>query len=265
MASFVKIEKQGRVALVHICRPEAKNALSVAVMRELDEAARVLREDMGASVVVLSGGPEFFTAGVDLKDPELLRVLGEPLAVRRRVLESGPLLCRAWEELPQITIAAVEGHCIGGGVALTAALDFRVCGEGAFFRVPEIERGMNFSWGTLPRLSALIGPAETKRWVILAETVDVERAERAGFVQWRAPKGGAEAMAIEIAEKIAAKPAASVMMTKRTVNALYESGRSLSHMDADQFALTVLSEDFQEGVAAFLEKREPKFNQSLPD
>ena len=77
-------------------------------------------------------------------------------------------MCRAWWDMEQVTIAAIEGPCIGGGVALAAALDFRFCAAGAHFRIPEVALGMNMSWGSLPRLLALMGPARTKQAVILA-------------------------------------------------------------------------------------------------
>src|SRR5919108_283155 len=80
----------------------------------------------------------------------------------------GPKMSRAWQELDQVTIAAIEGHCIGGGAALVVSLDFRFCGRSAHFRIPEVELGMNMSWGSIPRMVALMGPARTKQAVILS-------------------------------------------------------------------------------------------------
>ena len=77
-------------------------------------------------------------------------------------------MCKAWQDMDQVTIAAIEGHCIGGGAALVVALDFRICGKSAHFRIPEVELGMNMSWGSIPRMLALMGPARTKQAVILA-------------------------------------------------------------------------------------------------
>jgi enoyl-CoA hydratase/carnithine racemase len=71
-------------------------------------------------------------------------------------------MCKAWQDMDQVTIAAIEGHCIGGGAALVVALDFRTCGRSAHFRIPEVELGMNMSWGSIPRMLALMGPARTK-------------------------------------------------------------------------------------------------------
>jgi enoyl-CoA hydratase/carnithine racemase len=230
----------------------------------LTEAAETLRKDLSTGVVVLTGTSEFFSAGLDLRDPEFARLLGLPLPARRQaIMELGPRMCRVWEELPQITIAAWEGFCIGGAVSLALACDFRIMSENAFFRIPEIDLAMNYSWGSLPRLTALAGPARAKQWVILADQVDAFEARTAGFTQWTAPPGEAERKALEIAGKIAAKPQGPVTMTKETVNALFAASRSAGHMDADQFALTALSEDFQEGIEAFLNRRSPVFNKAI--
>jgi enoyl-CoA hydratase len=123
---------------------------------------------------------------------------------------------------------------------------------------------MNYSWGSLPRLVSLVGPAKAKQWVILVEKVECLEALQSGFAQWAMPEGQTLKKSFEIAERISAKPQAPVFMTKQTVNALIQAPQALSHMDADQFALTILSEDFQEGVDAFLNKREPVFNKKLP-
>jgi enoyl-CoA hydratase len=265
-SKFLKISKKGRILTVQINRPEERNALSAGLMRELIEITEVIRKDMALSVVILSGQPEFFSAGVDLRDPEHARAFQEPLSVRRRLLlERGPRLCQVWQELPQVTIAALEGFCIGGAVSLTLACDFRVMSETAFLRIPEIDLGMNYSWGSLPRLVSLVGPARAKQWVILAEKVSCPEALQAGFAQWSVPKGQALELALELAEKMAAKPQGPVFMTKQTVNALVQAPQAVGHMDADQFALTILSEDFQEGVEAFLTRRKPLFNKHLPD
>jgi enoyl-CoA hydratase len=184
--------------------------------------------------------------------------------VRRRMLEIGPRMCRAWEEIPQITIAALEGFCIGGAVSLVLACDFRLMAEDSFLRISEIDLGMNYSWGSLPRLVNLVGPAKAKEWVILADKVACTEAFQYGFSQWTAPAGQAEEKAGELAQRIAEKPQAPVFMTKQTVNALVNSNQGVGHMDVDQFALTVLSDDFQEGLEAFLHKRKPIFNKNLP-
>jgi enoyl-CoA hydratase len=263
---FLKITKQARVLIVQLNRPKERNALCAGLIRELIGVTDRIKKDMAAGVVILYGQAEFFSAGVDLKDPESVRVFQEPLSVRRRLLlELGPRMCQVWQDLPQVTIAALEGFCVGGAVSLALACDFRIMSEKAFLQIPEINLGMNYSWGSLPRLVNLVGPAKTKQWVILAEKVECPEAFQSGFAQWTVPDGRSLKKALELAKTIAEKPQAPVFMTKQTVNALTAAPQSIGHMDADQFALTILSDDFQEGLDAFLNKRNPVFNKKLPE
>jgi enoyl-CoA hydratase/carnithine racemase len=163
---FVKVEKglgpQGRIAIVRFDRGDNINALSRQAMRELRDVPRDFEDDLETTVIILTGSAKAFSAGFDLKDPEgagrRSLLLGETLLNQRL----GPRLCKAWEQLEQVTIAAIEGHCIGGGAALAVSLDFRFCGKGAHFRIPEVELGMNMSWGSIPRLLALIGPPPSR-------------------------------------------------------------------------------------------------------
>ncbi len=170
-------------------------------------------------------------------------------------------MCRAWYEMEHVTIAAIEGFCIGGGVALAVSLDFRVCGRSTHFRIPEVELGMNMSWGSVPRLLQLMGPARTKQAVILAsDRISSAQAEKWGLVEEVVDDGQAFASAMTLAEKIAAQPPIPVIMTKTSVNRLAGAlDDAAAQMDRDQYALTNTSDDFREGVAAVVEKRKPRF------
>src|SRR6202000_3371863 len=145
------------------------NALSPEALRQLTDAARSFEDDSDTSAVVLTGGAKAFSAGFDLKDAEGRSRATMDLGSLRRHLKLGPRLTRAWQEMEQITIGAIEGFCIGGGVALAVALDFRVMSRAAHMRVPEIGLGMNMSWQSIPRMLHLMGPARTKQAEILAD------------------------------------------------------------------------------------------------
>lgn len=265
MAEFVTIERglgpEGRVAVVRFDRGDGVNALSPQAMRELTDAARCFEDDAATSVVVLTGNPQGFCAGFDLKDPEGRARRDMHLGELRRHLKLGPRMTRAWQDMEQITIGAIEGFCVGGGVALAVALDFRVMAENAHLRVPEIGLGMNMSWQTIPRMLQLIGPARTKQAVILADQrISAVEAYAWGLVEQVAEPGKALDAAMALAWKVANQPPLPVAMTKLTVNRLAHALDDLaSHMDVDQFALASLSEDHKEGVAAFLARRKPRF------
>jgi enoyl-CoA hydratase len=262
---YVKIEKglgpEGRIAVVRFDRGDGINALSPEAMRQLTAVARSFEDDGDTSVVVLSGSAKTFSAGFDLKDPEGRARRTMDLGALRRSLKVGPRLTRAWQEMEQVTIGAIEGFCIGGGVALAVALDFRVMASNAHLRVPEIGLGMNMSWQSVPRMLHLMGPARTKQAVIVAdERISAEQAHQWGLVEEVAAPGKAIDTAMALAEKIARQPPMSVAMTKLTVNRLAHALDDLAaHMDLDQFALASTSEDHKEGVAAFIERRKPRF------
>ena len=195
MAEFVTIEKglgpEGRIAVVRFDRGDGINALSPEALRQLTDAARSFEDDGETSVVVLTGGAKAFTAGFDLKDPEGRSRATMDLGTLRRHLKLGPRLTRAWQEMEQITIGAIEGFCIGGGVALAVALDFRVMARDGHMRVPEIGLGMNMSWQSVPRMLHLIGPARTKQAVILADQrISAAEAYEWGLVEEVADPGG---------------------------------------------------------------------------
>lgn len=263
--SYVTITRglgpEGRVARVAFDRGDRVNALSPEAMRQLRAAAQSFEDDLATSVIVLTGNAHAFSAGFDLKDGERRAARAEGLAVERRATATGPRMCKAWSALEQVTIAAIEGHCIGGGVALAVSLDLRICGAGAHFRIPEVALGLNMSWGSLPRLVALMGPARAKLAVILAEDrIPAGEALTCGLVEKVVPDGEALAAAMALAERIAALPPIPVRMTKTAIDRISGAhDAAASHMDLDQFVLTTRGDDHAEGVAAFLEKRKPRF------
>lgn len=257
---MLEIEREGGVAIVRLARGDGRNALSAQFMREITAAAQSFRDDLDTHAIVLTGTPDVFSVGADLKDPELAARADKGLLERRHALRLGPDMCAAWEGLEQFTLCAIEGHCIGGGVALAVSCDVRVAGEGAALRLPEVPLGMNMSWHSNPRLVNLMGVARAKLFITLGEALDAHEALAQGLVERVAPRGGALDAALDLARRIAALPPVSVRMTKQSVDA---AAKALNHvatyMDRDQFALTLTGEDQREAVQAFLEKRAPKF------
>jgi enoyl-CoA hydratase len=257
--AIVRITREGAIATVTLDRGDGRNALSRQAILELTEAAKSFADDLETHVVILTGAGAF-TAGADLKDPGMDRRKATGLLERRHMVKIGPLLCEAWERVEQVTICAIEKYCIGGGVALAAALDFRIMGKSAHLRLPEIPLGMNMSWHAIPRLVSLIGPARTKRFVIFGEKVAADEAFVWGLVDEVAETGKALERARDWAARLAKLPPNAVRMTKQSVNA---TAAALHHattfMDGDQYALATTSEDYREAMKAFLEKREPKF------
>ena len=256
----MKLERMDGVAVVTLKRGDRLNALSIEVQRALKAAAQELRDDAGVHAVVLTGDP-VFSAGADLADPAMTARARAPLIEKREHLRIGPELCAAWEALDQVTIAAIEGFCIGGAVSLVSAMDFRIAARNAHFRLPEVPLAMNMSWQTQPRLVNLMGPARTKRLVIFGERLAATTAHDWGLVDELTEPGGALEAAMIWARKAAALPPLSVRMAKRGITQMATAlNQTASFMDADQYLLATSTEDHREALAAFREKRTPKFS-----
>ncbi len=253
----VRIARDGPVVQVTLHRLDARNALNGVLMRELTEVARLLRRRADVLAVVLAGGAENFSAGADLGSIGE-RITAPTVLETREAVMAGPDLCRAWEEVEAVTIAAVEGYCIGGACALALSCDFRILGEGAYMRLPEVPLGINMSWNSVPRITVLAGPSRAKRFVMFGEATDAATCLAWGLADEVVARGAALAEARAWADKVSALPPLPVRMTKGAVNA-QANQIHFSFMDRDQYLLTSRSHDFREGVKAFFEKRPGAF------
>jgi enoyl-CoA hydratase len=257
---YLTTSREDRVMTVRFDSGNKVNSLNNALMRELTELAQQLQNDCELSAIILSGQDTIFSAGMDLKDPQGAAVATMTTAEQRALVQVGPRMCAAWEALEPITIAAIEGWCIGGGMALVSACDWRVAAQDASLYVPELRLGMNMSWQSVPRFVNLIGPAKTKELLILAEPVPAEQAKDWGLVDHLCPSGQALVKARELADKVGAMPPIPVRMTKLAINNSANAlNNATSFMDADQFLLTQTTADAREGALAFFEKRPPVF------
>ena len=257
--SLIRVSRDGPVAEVALARTAARNALNGELMGELTEVARRLRLRTDVLAVIVTGTESYFSAGADLSASQA-RAAQPTLMEARRAIMAGPDLCQAWAEIEAVTIAAIEGYCIGGACALAVACDFRVMGEGAYMRLPEVPLGMNMSWRTLPRLVALAGPSRAKQFVMFGEAADAERCAAWGMADEVVAKGQALAAARAWAAKVAGLPPLPVRMTKEAVSAIAAATAQASiYMDRDQYLLASRSADYREGIAAFREKRTPQF------
>jgi enoyl-CoA hydratase/carnithine racemase len=258
---FISIEISDRIALVRFDRGDRANALSTDALRQLTDAARSFHACPDISAVILTGNAQNFTLGADLKDPVRANPRDQKLSDRRISLRAGPQMCEAFEKIDALTIAAIEGWCVGGGAALAVACDLRVMAKSAGVYVPEVARGMNMSWGSIPRMTALVGPARAKRLAALCEKIDAATALAWGLADAVCDDGQALERAMEFARAAATLPPTALKMVKRDVNiAALALSQATAHRDLEAFALMERSEDFAEGVSSFLEGRKPKFS-----
>ena len=252
----VTIEKKGAVALVRFDRKGARNAFNQETILELTDVARRFQDDLETQAVVLTGTREAFSGGIDLKERATRAVTAGTDLELRQTYYRGVRLCQAWEDMPQITVAAIEGMAVGAGVALPLALDWRVMGKGAFLYVPEVKIGINLQWGALPRLITLVGPARAKRICILCERMSADHALDWGLVEEVAEDGHVVEKAMELAAAAASMPAPAVRMVKEAVNATaYALHKATSYADADQSQLSTNFRSAQEESDKFVKGR----------
>lgn len=244
----VSIERNGPIATVRFDRQGNKNAFSQQLIRELTEVAREFHDDLETQVVILTGTAESFSAGIDLKERQNISSDNQSDLELRHTYYAGVRLCQAWEDMSQVTIAAIEKMAVGAGIALALACDWRVMTEDAFLYVPEVKIGINLQWGALPRLISLVGPARTKRICILCEQMGAEQALAWGLIDEIAESGKSVDKALELASAAAAVPAPAMRMVKDAVNATANAlHRATAFADADQ---SQLSSNFDTARAA---------------
>jgi enoyl-CoA hydratase/carnithine racemase len=260
---FVEIEKSGHVATFWLNRPDRLNALSREVMMEIEDAARSFLGDEETRVVIFAGRGKHFCAGADLQERGNEPSKAPSLLMARRHSGLGGRMIRAITEMKQVTIAAIHGAGAGGGCCIPVACDFRIGSPDCKVGYPEVQRGMNLMWGALPQCVSLIGPARAKRMIMLGNLEPAQTLLEWGFLDEVVERDGLMDRAREIAEDYASRPPIAVQMIKESVNAVSGAfDQAAMHMDIDQNILTSRTDDFKEGIAAFLEKREPDFKGS---
>lgn len=258
--SFFDLSHDGAIATVTICRAEKRNAVTREMMQELDAIARGFAGDETTRAVVFRAEGEHFSVGADLTPEAPADAEPPSLLMRRRAAETGETLMRSLQEIHQPTICAIQGVATGAGACIPAACDFRVGAENSRIGFGEVKLGINLMWHAVPLCIHLVGLSRAKQMVMTGKLFPSGTMERWGFLDEVTSLDTLDQRAREWAEEYAALPPISVQMIKRSMNQVAGAlDRAVMHMDADQWLLTSMSDDFSEGVSAFLEKRDPDF------
>ncbi|MDT0483357.1 MULTISPECIES: enoyl-CoA hydratase/isomerase family protein [Streptomyces] len=236
------------VATVVVHHPAKRNAMTAAMWRALPPLLDTLAADPGVRALVLTGEGGTFCAGADIS------------TLRRSPEEAQALAVHAEEALaafPKPTLAAIRGHCVGGGSQLAAACDLRFAEEGSLFGVTPAKLGIVYPASSTRRLVSLVGPAAAKYLLFSGELIDAERALRTGLVDEVLPEG-------ELADRVGEFTRILASRSQLTQAAAKEFANGRTDRDAYWTAQARGSGDTAEGVAAFLERRQPQFTWSAP-
>lgn len=247
------VEVDGRIGRVTLNRPDKLNALSRQLMSEIVELGAWLKLRDDIRVVILSGAGRSFSAGFDLNDFSSASAGESP----RIAADLGRLATNALTDVPQLTIAAVHGHCVGGGVVFVAACDLRVATTETTFIIPEVDLGIPLAWGGIPRLVREIGPALTKELVLTCRPFDAAEAKAIGFINRVVAPEDLDTTVNELAENLASKTLYSLHSTKQQVNAVMEeiAGTGRSAGDADMLVYAMRDPESREATARYLAQR----------
>jgi len=249
------IKREGGIATIRFDRTTRRNALSFDILRRLTEIARSFEYDSETRAIILTGTKTCFSAGMDLKDTAHVEFTQGSLTKQRRMSQVGPRMARAFAGIEQVTIAAVEGPCLGGGLVLASLCDFRVAGNDALFGTPEVSIGLNMSWHSVPRLVSLVGVQATKRLLLLNERFSAQEARDIGLVDYVTGAGTALSRAQLLADAAAAMPPDAQQMVKRQIDAAaFGQDIAMSAIDADQNLLARHDKSFLEARRKFLDR-----------
>ncbi len=247
----VRLERVGRRATLWLDRPPL-NILDLATLARLDEALATLEEDAPQVLVIRGAGGRAFSAGVAVQDHVPERI--------PRALELFHRALLRLYRLGSVSVAAVDGPCLGGGMELAAVCDLVLASDESRFGQPEIRLAC-FPPVATALLPSLIGPARAADLILTGRVIDAVEAERLGFVARRVPREGFEAALTALTDELLAPSTAALRLARKALRAGREQNFAAALQSAEQIYLDELvpSADVVEGVAAFLEKRPPRW------
>lgn len=248
----LKVDVEDGIALITINRPKSLNALNSETLAELGEVLGEIEQSKDIRGVILTGsGNKAFVAGADIAE----MVNATPQEGRDMAMLAAETF-KKLENMPQVTIAAVNGYALGGGCEISMACDIRIASDNAKFGQPEVNLGILPGFGGTQRLARLIGKGRAKEMIFTADQIDANEAWRIGLANKVVPQEELIDTAKAMAKKILSKGSYAVSLAKQSIN----SGLDMDldnglKQEADLFGLAFSTHDKKEGMEAFLEKR----------
>ena len=263
--STLRVEVDGPIGRMTLTQGDKLNPLGTVPLREIALAAHWFNT-IDAHIVIVTGEGRGFSSGFDLRefaggdrdDPTTTTTTTtQARASSREQADLGRLMAEAMDRMNAVTIAAIKGPCVGGGVVLAGVCDLRIAADDTVFSIPEVDLGVPLAWGGIPRLVREIGPALTRELVLTCRPFSPEEALRVGFINRVVPRAELEAAVDELAEQLAKKAPSVVRATKRQVNqALDDMASSAgSWADADQLGAAMRDPEARAAARAYLASR----------
>jgi 2-(1,2-epoxy-1,2-dihydrophenyl)acetyl-CoA isomerase len=257
----VLLEREKGVTRISLNRPEKLNGMDLEMADELISAIGEAAEDPKTKVVVITGKGRAFCAGGDLSSS--MYAVKDPQELERIVLKFGQV-AMTLRNMPKPVLAMVNGAAVGGGFGLALAADIRIASENARLGHAYLNIGVQSDTGSIYFLSHLIGVAKAAELIFTGKIVDAEEAEKIGLVNHLVSPERLEAETTEMAVKLANGPALAMMLAKKLLyQSLTLNIAEAIELEARGHVLTMLSEDMSEGIAAFKEKRVPRFPSAM--
>ena len=253
---YIIYEKTDGIATITLNRPEALNAFSKDVADEVLQALEDIRNDENMRVVILTGaGEKAFSAGADIKAMKGMNALKA-----RELSLMGERICNALENLEKPVIAAINGYALGGGLEVAMSCDIRIASENARMGQTEINIGLIPGWGGTQRLTRLIGATRAKELIYSGKIIDAKTAEQLGILNMVVPADKFKETIRQFAAELASKAPVALKVAKALINKGAEISLDAAiALEREGFGVVASTEDLQEGVAAFTEKRKPTF------
>lgn len=250
----ILVETRGNVGLITLHRPKALNALCTPLIKELGTALDAFEADDDIGAIVLTGSEKAFAAGADIKEMSGKSYMDVYLE---------DFITNGWERVTTCrkpVIAAVAGYALGGGCEMAMMCDFIIAADNARFGQPEITIGTMPGAGGTQRLTRFVGKSKAMEMCLTGRQMDAAEAERSGLVSRIVPLSDLVDDAVKTAQRIASMSRPVVMMTKESVNRSYETTLAEGiRFERRVFHSTFATDDQKEGMAAFVEKRQPNF------
>jgi len=253
---YIIYEKSEGIATITLNRPEALNAFSKEVVDEVLQALEDIRNDENIRVVILTGaGEKAFSTGADIKAMKGMNALKA-----RELSLMGEKICNALENLEKPVIAAINGYALGGGLEVAMSCDIRIASENARMGQTEINIGLIPGWGGTQRLTRLIGATKAKELVYTGKIIDAKTAEQLGILNMVVPADKFKETVRQFAAELASKAPVALKVAKALINKGAEISLDTAiALEREGFGVVASTEDLQEGVSAFTEKRKPTF------